>query len=353
MMNRLGLIAAADRSVWIGWRAMDVDVFVAAHQAEWDRLTELLRRATRLRGPEADELVTLYQRAATHLSIIRTTAPDPVLVGRLSSLVARARSAVTGTPSPTWREIGLFFTRRLPAAIYLSRRWWVTTAVVFLVFSAVLAVWIATTPEVQATIAAPDDVRAMTRPGGEFETYYSSRPAASFAAQVWTNNAWVAAGALVLGVLFGVPVVLILAVNAANVGVAAGLMIAAGRAEVFFGLLTPHGLLELTAVFVAAGTGLRLGWAVVDPGRVTRAEALARQGRTVVVIALGLVCVLLVSGVIEAYVTPSGLPTAARVGIGVAAELAFLAYVFGLGRRAALTGETGDIDVGDSLPAVG
>jgi uncharacterized membrane protein SpoIIM required for sporulation len=335
---------------------MDVDVFVAAHQAEWDRLTELLRRGTRLRGPEADELVTLYQRTATHLSIIRATAPDPVLLGRLSSLVARARAAVTGTPSPTWREIGTFFARRLPAAIYLSRRWWVATAAVFLLATTALAAWVATNPTVRATIAAPEEIRAMTRPGGEFESYYSSNPAASFAAQVWTNNAWVAAGALLLGVLLGVPVVLILLVNATNLGVAAGLMVAAGRGEVFFGLITPHGLLELTAVFVAAGTGLRLGWTVVDPGGLTRGEALARQGRTVVAIALGLVCVLLISGVIEAYVTPSGLPTSARIGIGVLAELAFLAYVFVPGRRAALAGETGDVDeeyAGDTLPVVG
>jgi uncharacterized membrane protein SpoIIM required for sporulation len=334
---------------------MDVDVFAAAHRAEWDRLAELLRRGPRLRGPEADELVVLYQRAATHLSIVRSIAPDPVLVGRLSSLVARARAAVTGTPAPTWREIGVFFTHRLPAAIYLSRRWWGVTALVSLLVCGVLAAWVATDPDVQVTIAAPEDVRAMTRPGGDFESYYSSAPAASFAAQVWTNNAWVAAGALVLGVLFGLPVLLVLALNAANIGVAAGLMVAAGRGGVFFGLVTPHGLLELTAVFVAAGTGLRLGWTVVDPGGSTRAEALARQGRTVVAVALGLVCVLLVSGVIEAFVTPSGLPTWARIGIGVVAEAAFLAYVFVLGRRAATAGETGDVDAqyaGDTLPAV-
>lgn len=334
---------------------MDVDVFVARHQGEWDRLTELLRRPTRLRGAEADELVTLYQRAATQLSIIQATAPDPVLVGRLSSLVARARAAVTGTPTATWREIGTFFARRLPAAIYLSRRWWAAAALAFLLVSGALAAWVAANPDVQATIAAPAEIRELTRPGGDFETYYSANPAASFAAQVWTNNAWIAAGALVLGVLLGVPVVLMLVVNAANIGVSAGLMVAAGRGDVFLGLIAPHGLLELTAVFIAAGTGLRLGWTVVDPGGLTRAEALARQGRAVVAIALGLVCVLLVSGVIEAYVTPSGLPTLARVGIGVLAELAFLAYVFIPGRRAALAGETGDLDAryaGDTLPVV-
>ncbi|HET9138411.1 stage II sporulation protein M [Actinophytocola sp.] len=332
---------------------MDIDVFVAAHRGEWDRLGALVRRGGRLSGPEADELVVLYQRAATHLSIVRATAPDPALLGRLSTLVARARSAVTGSHGQSWRGIGLFFARELPAALYRARWWWVGAAAVFLVLSGLLAAWVATDPQVQASIAAPEEIKELTAPGGAFESYYSSAPAASFAAQVWTNNAWLAAGCLVLGVLFGIPVVVIIVVNAVNVGVAAGLMAAAGRFDIFLGLISPHGLLELTALFVAAGAGLRLGWTVIDPGRRTRADALARQGRTVAGVALGLVCVLLISGVIEAFVTPSGLPTWARVGIGVAAELLFLGYVFILGRRATLAGHTGDIEAGDSLPMVG
>jgi hypothetical protein len=64
-------------------------------------------------------------------------------------------------------------------------------------------------------------------------------------------------------------------------------------------------------------------------------------------VALGLVVVLLVSGVLEGFVTPSGLPTWARVGIGVVAEILFLLYVFVIGRRAAQQGETGDVDAGE------
>ncbi|MCW2620525.1 MAG: hypothetical protein JWL64_127, partial [Frankiales bacterium] len=60
--------------------------------------------------------------------------------------------------------------------------------------------------------------------------------------------------------------------------------------------------------------------------------------------AIGLALLLFVSGIIEAFVTPSPLPTWARVGIGVAVELALLAYVFVLGRRAHLAGATGDLD---------
>jgi len=331
---------------------VDLDAYVAAHRGEWDRLEALVRRR-RLSGSDVDELVALYQRAATHLSVVRSASPDPVLVGRLSTLVARARSAVTGSPTPAWREIARFFVVGFPAALYLSGRWWLTVGVSVLLLAAVIAVWVAANPEVQASIAAPEEVRRLVE--RDFEAYYSSGPAGSFAAHVWTNNAWVAALCLISGILI-VPVVWVLFQNTLNLGVTAGLMGANDRLDLFFGLIAPHGLLELTAVFVAAGVGLRLGWTLVDPGPRRRGEAVAEQGRATAGVAMGLVVVLGISGVIEAFVTPSPLPTWVRVGIGVLAEAAFLGYVVVLGGRAARAGETGDVaagQAGDLAPTVG
>lgn len=162
-------------------------MFIARHRASWDRLAELTRRADRLSGPEADELIALYQRVATHLSIVRSQGHDVATVDRLSVLIARARAAVTGTHTPAWKEVGLFFTEKLPAAIYLGWRWWVTAGVLFVLVTGVLSVWVASSPDVQATIAAPEELREMTKVGGGYEAYYSSNPAASFAANVWTK----------------------------------------------------------------------------------------------------------------------------------------------------------------------
>ncbi len=324
---------------------MDLDAYVLAHRPQWDRLAELSRRRGRLTGAEADELVTLYQRVATHLSVVRSAAPDAAVVAELSTSVARARGAVTGGSEPGRGTLSHFVLAGFPAAVYRSRRWWVPTALVFVAVSVAIAWWVAANPEVQSSIAAPEEIRQLVEE--DFEDYYSENPASSFAARVWTNNAFVAAMSLISGVLLGIPVVFLLWSNAVNVAVSAGLMAAHGRLDIFFGLITPHGLLELTAVFVAAGTGLRLGWTVIDPGGRTRARALAEEGRAAVGMAIGLAGVLLVSGVIEAFVTPSGLPTWARIGIGVVAEVAFLAYVWVLGGRAARAGETGDVGVRD------
>ncbi|MCY7373959.1 MAG: stage II sporulation protein M [Spirochaetaceae bacterium] len=325
---------------------MDIDAYVATHRGDWQRLEELLRRSggrwSRRDGAEVDELVMLYQRVATHLSVVRSASPDPALVARLSTLVARARAAVTGSQTPAWKDVARFFTVVYPAALYRSARWWTAVGVLFCLVGLAVGWWVADNPQVQATIAAPEEIRQLVE--RDFEEYYSSAPAGSFAAKVATNNAWVSALALALGVLI-LPVVWILWQNALNVGIAGGLMAAGGKADLFFGLILPHGLLELTCVFVAAGAGLRLGWSWIDPGPRSRSRALAEEGQAAGALAVGLAVTLFVSGVLEAFVTPSGLPTWARIGIGASIWISFLTYVVVLGGRAVRGGELGDVGV--------
>ncbi|WP_440067450.1 stage II sporulation protein M [Streptosporangium sp. OZ121] len=331
---------------------MDIDAFVTAHRPAWDRLEDLVRRRGSLDGAEVDELVDLYQRVATHLSLVRSASADPILVGRLSALVARARSAVTGAHTPAWREFVRFFTVSFPVVAYRARWWWLATSVAFLLVSTVVAVWVGQNPDVQGAIATPEEITQLVE--HDFADYYSENPATSFAGQVWVNNAWVSMQVIIMSIFLGLPIPYVLWENALNVAVSAGLMASRGKLDIFFGLITPHGLLELTAVFLAAAAGMRLGWTVVDPGPRRRAEALAEQGRAVMSVALGLVVVLLVSGLIEGLVTPSGLPTWARIGIGVVAEAAFLAYVIFFGRRAVAAGESGDVErAPDLAPSAG
>jgi uncharacterized membrane protein SpoIIM required for sporulation len=329
---------------------VDLDAYLLVHRQQWERLDHLARRR-RLTGAEADELLDLYQRVSTHLSVVRSASPDPTVVTYLSTVLARARVASAGARTSTWSDLLGFFTRTFPAALYRTRWWWLTTAAVSLALVALVAAWGVGHPEVWTSRMTPAEIQAYV--GTDFENYYSEFPHAEFGALVWVNNARVAALCIALGVL-GLPVLYVLATNSVNVGVAAALMLSYDRFPLFLGLILPHGLLELTAVFVAGGIGLRLFWSWVEPGPRSRAEAFASAGRTAVAVALGLVVVLFVSGFIEGFVTPSGLPTWARIAVGVVAETLFLAYVFVVGRSASLAGATGDVlarDAGDVAPA--
>ncbi len=321
---------------------MDVDAFVLTHRGTWDRLDQLIKKRRSLTGAEVDELVELYQRVSTHLSMLRSASSDSLMIGRLSSLIARARSAVTGAHAPLSSTFTRFWTVSFPVTAYRAWRWWLGTAVVFFVVVAVIAFWVATNPEVQSAVGTPSDIDQLVN--HDVSSYYSEHPAAAFALQVWVNNSWVSAQCIAFSVLLGLPIPFVLFQNAANLGLIGGLMFQAGKGDILLGLLLPHGLLELTAVFLSGAAGMRLGWSVISPGDRPRGQVLAEQGRAVVSVAVGLVGVLLVSGLIEALVTPSPLPTFVRVGIGIIAEAAFLSYVIYFGRRAVKAGETGDID---------
>jgi uncharacterized membrane protein SpoIIM required for sporulation len=320
---------------------VDVDAFVAAHHGDWLRLERLVNRGRKLTGPEIDELVELYQRTATHLSVVRSSSPDPVLVGRLSSLVARGRVAVTGAQAPLWRDAARFVTVSFPATAYRIRRWWLGTALASIVTGTIVAIWVARNPEVQASIATPFEIRQLVE--HDFANYYTEHAAGAFAFQVWVNNVWVSAQALIFGILLGVPTLFLLfTTSVQQLGAVGGLMFAAGKGSIFLGLILPHGLLELTAVYLACATGLRLGWTVIDPGPRRRGPALAEEGRAAMSIVVGLIGALLISGAIEGFVTGHVHTTWLRIAIGVVAETAFLTYVLVLGRRAVKEGDTGD-----------
>ena len=322
---------------------MDLDAYVLAHHAEWSRL-EALTAKRRLDGRESDELVERYQRVATHLSVIRTAAPDATVITYLSMLLSRARNRAGATRGTTWSGIWSFVLERFPAALYRLRWWWLGTWAANALATAVMIWWLLGHPDVEQTLLSPRQVDQLVN--HQFSGYYSQYAATHFAAEVWTNNVWVAALCLALGVL-GIPIVVVLFENVANLAIIGSIMIRHGRGAEFWGLILPHGMLELTAVFVAAGVGLRLFWSWVEPGQLSRSQSFAREGRTAGTVAIGLAGVLAVSGCIEAFVTPSPLPTWARIGIGALAEATFLAYVFVLGRAAHHRGHTGDLDPAD------
>ncbi|KQQ95807.1 hypothetical protein ASF62_04810 [Leifsonia sp. Leaf325] len=318
---------------------MDLDAYSTAHGAEWDRLSQLAR-TRRLSGEEADELIAGYQAGATQLSVLSTASGSTIPGDRLSVTLSRARLRFTGASGNALAMLPRFFILQLPAALYRLR--WITLGVILatVLVSTLYAVWALADPQVLASYGT--DAQRQALADGAFVDYYSENPAASFAGMVWTNNAWIAAQCIALGIT-GVFVPYALLGNAQNVGVSAAIMFSYDKGDVFFEYILPHGLLELTCVFVAGAAGLRIFWAWIAPGARTRGQALAEDARALFTVAIGLAIWLFISGIIEGFVTPAPWPWAVKISIGIAAAAAFYAYMLVLGARAARAGETGDL----------
>src|SRR5690606_3254632 len=239
------------------------------------------------------------------------------------------------------QALTMFAAVQLPAALYRIR--WVTLAValVTVAIAAAYFVWLSTDARAFAALGVPSDLERYAEE--DFVGYYSEYSEAGFAAQVWTNNAWIAAQCVMFGIL-GLWVPYVVFQNAQGLGISAAVMNHFDRLDQFFLYISPHGQLELYAIFLAAAAGLMIFWSWIAPGARTRAQALAQDGRAFFTIVIGMVLALLVSGIIEGFVTRQDWPWPLKIGIGTIALAAFVVYQWVVGRRAVRAGETGDLE---------
>ena len=328
---------------------MDLDAYSAAHRAEWERLAVLAGKR-RLSGREADELIELYQAASAHLAEIKATVGETVQGDHISLALAKARIRFTGTPTSPLRQVTLFFANQLPAALYRIRWLSLVITVLFVGVATTYAAWFTLNPELLDLLGTEESRREYAEE--LFVQYYSESSMGGFASQVWTNNAWLTAQCVMFGIT-GVFPIYLLFVNAQGIGTSAAIMTEFDELDTFFLYIAPHGQLELYSIFVAGAAGLLIFWSWVAPGARTRRQALAEDGRAFFTIVVGLALSLLVSGLVEGFVTRQPWPWPVKIGIGTVVLVGFLLYQWVVGRRAARAGETGDaeeFDVGAAAP---
>lgn len=310
---------------------MDSLAFAKSRESNWARLDQLAKYRN-LSGAQADEFYQLYQRTTADLAYLRANAPDPDLILRVSATLGRARSKLTTRHSSILSAIKTFFFSTLPYAFYRIR-WWslAVTISCITVFSAVLLIY-SCNPGLVESLGTKDQLDYYAKVA--FEQYYSEHPHSDFTIMVWTNNAWIALQCVASGVTGIIPLYVLWS-NSVAVGQAGAILSSRDLLSEFFQLILPHGQLELFAIFIAGAAGLRLFWAWVKPQNMPRTQALAAEGRHTALVGIGLIFVLLISGMIEGFVTPSALPWPVKIAIGTAALLAVIFWFSYFGRKVA------------------
>jgi uncharacterized membrane protein SpoIIM required for sporulation len=319
---------------------MDLDAYADVHRERWAELDRLARRRP-ASGAEVDRLVAEYQAAATDLSRIRGVASRSATGDRLSLTLHRARLRFTGAPADPLTVVTRFFALQLPAALYRIRWATIWVAVATVLIAGITAVWITSTPGAVSTFGTDAALRRYATQ--DFVDYYSDHGLGAFTAQVWTNNAFIAASMVAFGIT-GLFVPYSIMQNAVSLGVSSSIMHSQGRLGDFFLYIAPHGQLELYSIFLAGAAGLMIAWSWIAPGERTRAQALAEDGRALITVAIGLVLTLLLSGVVEGTVTRQDWPWPVKIGIGTVALVLVLTYQWVVGGRAHRAGQRGDVD---------
>ncbi|MDQ3987113.1 MAG: stage II sporulation protein M [Actinomycetota bacterium] len=316
---------------------MNLERFVTERAPAWDELTGLVSEAgnkpERLGGGRAARLGTLYRGVAADLALARRKWPGDPATRRLELLVGSARGLVYGASGA---RAGLFdfFARRYWRAV-LERPVWLIVAAAVLFGTGFLGLqWgLADPPSAAAFVAPQFGEIPDAGPEGENLGLSGAEQAASSTA-IFTNNVQVTFLAFAGGILAGLGTIFVLAYNGAVLGTVAGLIVGTGGGRRFFELVSPHGFLELSCIVVAAAAGLRIGWALVSPGRGPRVEAVVAEGRRSIEIVLGTAPWLVLAGLVEGFVTPRGLGLLGSLVLGVGLSAVYWALFWFRGRSA-------------------
>jgi uncharacterized membrane protein SpoIIM required for sporulation len=173
----------------------------------------------------------------------------------------------------------------------------------------------------------PSEARdAIRRAGGSRPDVGIAPPALS--TFILENNLLVAFLAFAFGITLGIGTVYVLTQNAVLLGALGGAFGAGGKAGAFWSLILPHGVLEIMAICIAAGAGLRMGWSLIDPGDRPRSVALADEARDAVLVVVGVIPAFVMAALIEGFLTgQTGVPPL-EIGVGAAVAALYLLFLF-------------------------
>jgi uncharacterized membrane protein SpoIIM required for sporulation len=312
---------------------VNLERFHSTRGARWAELEELVRRAggkpERL-GPDGVRRIgRLYRATTADLALARRRFPGDPVVARLERLTVAARQAVYAERQRRLSPIRFFATdywrrvRERPRLLLLA-------AALLLVPGVLGGVWAGEDPGAAIGLVPEDFLPTVESPGGD--RGLSGEESGAFSSAVFTNNIQVSLLALAAGIALGLGTVFVLVYNGLVLGVVFGLTIDNGQGEPLLEQVASHGLLELSCIVVSAAAGLRVGEAILRPGRRRRGDALVDEARGAVETVLGTAPWLVLAGFVEGFVSPRGIGAAGALAVGSALAAVYWGLVVARGR---------------------
>jgi uncharacterized membrane protein SpoIIM required for sporulation len=311
-----------------------VDDFITAHRGGWEDLESLVRRAGQdprgLTAEEIERLGQLYRHVTSDLAVARRDFPLDQATRYLNDLAARAHPLLYRAPAGAWRRLGHFFLLEFPR-LFRSAGPFVLVAFLMFMLPALAGYLVASANPGAAEKLLPDTVTRTVRQGHLWTSISANeRPVAS--SFIMTNNIRVAILSFAGGILLGTLAAYVLVSNGLSLGAIMGYTQAYGLAADLGAFVSPHGYLELSVIFISGGAGLQLGWAVLSPGLLSRRDALGQAAQRAAQLLLGAVPLLVVAGLIEGFVSPSGLPDVLKYTFGLATGCLLYWFLLTAGR---------------------
>ena len=315
---------------------MTFEEFVHKKQPTWSELEALLERSrgaqrNRLSPLQLDRLGYLYRRVTSDLAVARRDFPQTPCVTYLNELASRAHSGIYQTSPFKRGTLRQFFRVGFPT-LFRENLTFIAAAFLLFTLGFTAAYWLAVAnPGFAENIVPAELLEHLHKTDKTTWNNTSAENRNLFASFVITNNIRVAFLAFAAGITFMLGSVYVLAFNGVHLGAVAGLSQVHGLSLALCSFVSPHGYIELTAIFIAGGAGLKMGYALIAPGLLTRKRALTEAAKTAVHLLGGCIALFLTAGVIEGFISPSSLPPSVKIGIGAITGVVLFSYLFRAG----------------------
>jgi uncharacterized membrane protein SpoIIM required for sporulation len=319
---------------------MRVDQFYESRQADWKALAQLLDRSQgggiqRFSPEEIDRLGRLYRAVTSDLALAQRDFPGHKVAIYLNQLVARAHAVVYRGEPMAYNRLLRFVTAGFPRAYRQAFPFILVAALLFLLPALIAGVGTAWQPEAARwllPVEAQELIPTIERRELWVDIPVYERPYAS--SYIMQNNIQVSFLAFGGGMLAGLLTIWAMIVNGLVFGGIMGLTAHYGVGFELGTFVIGHGVIELSTIFIAGGSGLMLGWAMIHPGLMSRRDALVVAARRAVRLVIGCVPLLVMAGVIEGFISPAeGIPWPVKWAVGLGSGVALYAYLLLAGRR--------------------
>lgn len=281
-----------------------VKVFMDQNQATWSKLETVLNTfGQRPTQKQLEEVSLLYRQVSAHLAYAQTHFPQHEIHYYLETLVIRSHNIIYGAKKKNhWKTILHFFTQEFPYLFYERARFFLIALSLLLIgyIFAYLLTWInqdyAKIILGNLTPLHPDELQ---------EQQWNH---AIISSTIMVNNIYVAFFCFAWGALFGIGTVWALILNGATIGSLASLYDQMDSSYIFWAYIWPHGIIELTAIFIAGAAGLSLAYRFFVPGDLTRYQSFKNEGKVTIKLVLGVIPMFVIAAIIEGYITPAPWP---------------------------------------------
>jgi uncharacterized membrane protein SpoIIM required for sporulation len=301
----------------------------------WSKLEKLLNQSDKdglksLSRSELQELSLLYRQTAADLAAIREDRSSMHFANYVNQLLVRAHNTIYSGHRASPAAMFSFFWTAFPTTFRRNLNYFLFAVAIFVVAGLVGAVLTYQNPDFKVKVLGPGMVETIDRHQMWTHSIVGIKPLASSA--IMTNNMSVGFTTFAMGITGGLGTIYMMAFNGLLIGVIGMACWLAGMSSQLWSFVAPHGVLELPAIFIAGGAGLRIAHGLLFPGILSRRDSLAKAGLEAVQLVLGTIPILIVAGLIEAFISPTGLPIYLKFSMAGALLVLLSAYLFGVSR---------------------